>query len=392
MGLKVTTETWPTWSSIVAAPSSPDSYTEAAMERLTKKIEPYIVRVRGVRPQFDAQNYVTLIDFETEEEAKYYAETEKRYLEKKAKLAQDIESGEVENGGIWELVLMNERCMSAEFIRAPHLAKKMYEAWQQGYAAVCAVKYKRTLIKVVQILMDKYGVSRDAISLIWGGGQTKLNKKQKLKSSLTAKTAALEALGMDVKKLMEEMALEQVEERVLEDIPEHYRLGAQSQEERQKEIDKFQSGKSEFCLYSFKAGGVGLSLHHTDEFTTQKVRKKESGYAVEEDIPLIPVRPRKNFVAPTYSAIELVQGLGRCPRLTSLSHTIQELIFYNNTIEVDVAQIVQQKLRCLSKVVKMREKWADVIDNRGATKVHTENTKDLVDDPDDLTNEEEEEE
>jgi hypothetical protein len=102
-------------------------------------------------------------------------------------------------------------------------------------------------------------------------------------------------------------------------------------------------------------------LHHTDELTAIKARRQKNGYAVAEDIAKVPVRPRVNFVAPTYSAIELVQGLGRCPRLTSLSNTEQTLIFYRGTIEEDVARIVSQKLRCLSKVVRQREKWQDVV-------------------------------
>ena len=80
-----------------------------------------------------------------------------------------------------------------------------------------------------------------------------------------------------------------------------------------------------------------------------------------DDIHNVPVRQRINFVAPTYSAIELVQGLGRTPRLTSLSDSPQVMVFYRNTIEDSVARIVSQKLRCLSKVVRTREKWADVV-------------------------------
>lgn len=376
---------WPTYASSIAAPASPIDYNEAAIERMTKNLDSYIVRVRGIRPQFDALNSITLISFKTREEQKYYDDTEKRYMEKKAKLAQDIEQGLVENSGIWPLVLMNERCMAAEYCRKEHLAEMMFNKWKDGYAACCAVKYKRTLIAIVQILEEKYGIKRDQITLVWGGGQTQLNKKQKNKAAINAKSDALKAMGMDVDELIDDLDLKDVEERKLEVLPEHLRLGAQSQEERQREIDRFQSGKTEFCLYTFKAGGVGLSLHHTDEFVKVKVKHKESGYAVEEDIPNIPVKPRWNFVTPTYSAIELVQGLGRCPRLTSLSNTHQELVFYRNTVEEDVARIVAQKLRCLSRVVRMREKWEDVIVGGVSADDHIKNTQGMVDDPDDLS-------
>lgn len=388
--------TWPTYAAAISAPSPPSEYNEAAVERLTKDLEPYIKRVRGVRPQFDAINSIELIDFETDDERKYYEDTERRYYEKKAKLAEKLGKDLGDDGsagGIWALVLLNERCMAAEYCRRYHLAKKMKHAVDNGYAAVCAVKYKNTLIAVVRILVEEYKISRDLISLVWGGGQTQLTAKQKSKAEIKAQADKLKEIGMDITSVLENLDLDEVEDRVLEEIPAHLRLGMQSKEERQREIDKFQMGKTLFCMYTFKAGGVGLSLHHSDELSPVKVRRKESGYAVEEDIPKVPIRPRANFVAPTYSAIELVQGLGRCPRLTSLSNTPQRLVYYRGTVEEDVARIVSGKLRCLSKVVRQREKWEDVIVSNGASVVsHINNTKDVVDDPDDLTASEEDDE
>ena len=133
----------------------------------------------------------------------------------------------------------------------------------------------------------------------------------------------------------------------------------------------------------------GTLIINSDEFTKEKVRHKPNGYAIIEDIPKIPVRPRINFVAPTYSAIELVQGLGRCPRLTSLSNTIQRLIYYSGTVEVDVARIVSAKLRCLTKVVRMRESWHDVIVGQTKAETHINNTANVVDNPDDMVSGEE---
>jgi len=397
-GAQLSNSTWPTYASSIAYPSPPTDYNEAAVERLTKDLDPYIKRVRGVRPQFDAINGIEMIHFETKEEEKYYLDTEERYMRKKAKLQEDIDSGKLSGGGIWPLVLLNERCMAAELCRAPHIAKKMFHAVQEGYAAVSADKYKATIIKAVQILIEKYGVSRDQISLIWGGGQTKLTKKQSTALEIQGKAEKLADAGYTVDQIMkmlditeEDLVAAMAREEALENIDPAMRLGPQSPEERQSEIDRFQSGKTLYCFYTFKAGGVGLSLHHTDEFTREKVRHKPNGYAVIEDIPNIPVRPRINFVAPTYSAIELVQGLGRCPRLTSLSNTIQRLIFYANTVETDVARIVSAKLRCLSKVVRMREAWNDIIVGSAKVEDHISNTKDMIDNPDELTGADEEE-
>ena len=97
-------------------------------------------------------------------------------------------------------------------------------------------------------------------------------------------------------------------------------------------------------------------------------------------------------MTPTYSAIELVQGLGRCPRLTSLSDTPQELVYYRGTVEESVARIVAQKLRCLSRVVRMKESWEDVIVGGVSADAHLEDeSKFKADDPDEIVGGEEEE-
>ena len=196
---------------------------------------------------------------------------------------------------------------------------------------------------------------------MWGGGQTQLTAKQKTKKKVKDLDAKMRELGSSAEEMIKDMDLEEVEDREILDLPEHLRIGMQSMDDRQREIDRFQSGKSLFCIYTFRAGGVGLSLHHSDEFTEFKCRRKPSGYVVEEDIPLVPVRPRRNFVALTYNAIELVQGVGRCPRLTSLSDTEQYIICYQGTIEVDIGYIVSKKLSCISSVVKQHESWQDII-------------------------------
>ena len=272
-----------------------------------------------------------------------------------------------------------------------------------------APKFKGTVIKIVQEL-EKMGVSRDNISLIWGGGQTQLNDKQKAIEAVKKKAEKLKAMGIDVEDMLKDMGLDDVEERVIEALPAHLRLGPQDPRQRQLEIDNFQSGKTEFCIYTLKAGGVGLSLHHTDELTKNwntrhpkfkewydtilrlpekqrplpgKVRRKESGFAVEEDIPFIPVRQRETFCTVTYNAIELVQGVGRVPRLTSLSTTIQNVYCYQGTVEMDMAIIYSQKLKCLTYVVKVHEDWQDVMLNSNRKKVVQDLTSSTANAPED---------
>jgi hypothetical protein len=365
-GAVLNNENWPTYAKIIAAPASPEDYNQAAIERLMKDLDDYVVRVRGVRPQFEADNGVDTIDFETDEKRTFYETAWERFLAEKAKIeAQQLAGGGVASGNNI-LVALLKFAMAAEFCHAEGFAKDMHHAVQEGFAACAAVKFKGTIIEIVRILTEKFGVPRDKISLVWGGGQTQLTKKQIAKKMLKAKKKEFEAMGMTVEEMMETLDLDEVEDRELLNIPAHMRLGLQDMDERQREIDKFQRGDSLYCCYTFKAGGVGLSLHHTDELTKFKCRRKPSGYAYEEDIPKVPVRPRTTFVALTYNAIELVQGVGRVPRLTSLSPTRQRVKCYRGTVEVDIGRIVSQKLRCLSSVVKQHEDWQSIIMGAGS--------------------------
>lgn len=395
-------ETWPTYAHIIAGDSLPTDYNQAAIERLMDDLKDYVVRVRGIRTQFDAINSVKTIPFETEEKRKFYQETWVRFEEKREKAKKDPLEGRIAL-----LVALQQQAMAAEECHAEGFADDMYRAVMfEGKAACAAVKFKNTMIKILMFLNTKYGVPRDLVSLVWGGGQTELTKKQKAKKKIKELDEKLKAAGLSAEEMLSDLDLDEIEDRELIKLPSHLRLGLQDKEERQREIDKFQSGKTLYCMYTFRAGGVGLSLHHSDEMTTDwdrtvpgfdswyqalpeahklkkgKCRRKESGYAFEEDIPFIPVRPRKNHVMLTYNAIELVQAVGRCPRLTSLSDTEQNVYCYIGTVEADIGYIVSAKLRCLTSVVKMRESWNDIImggNRQSVMAEHMKATQDLAD-------------
>lgn len=354
-GTKLSEATWGTYAQAIAHPSPPDEYNEAAVERLMKDLDDYIVRVKGVRWQFNAINSVEIIDFENETQRKEYQDAWEKYLAKKAKLEEAV----TDNPRFQAMIELGIFLAAAEYAKRHIFARRMYEDVKNGYAAVCAMKFKRTINAVTKILVEEYGVSRDQISLIYGGGQTQLTAKQKLKQQVKANMAVFEAAGIS----MDDMMLGEVEDREIEVFDASLRLGVQSKEQRQQEIDRFQSGRALYCMYSYKAGGVGLSLHHTDEMTKEKVRRQKNGYAVIEDIPKIPTRPRKVTVGPTWSPIELVQGCGRAPRLTSLSDTIQSFLYFRGTVEEEQAFVVTHRLKCLSKVVRQHENWMDLIQN-----------------------------
>ena len=114
--------------------------------------------------------------------------------------------------------------------------------------------------------------------------------------------------------------------------------GGQTAEQRQRHVDEFQAGKRDVMLLTMQAGGVGISLHH------------------EQD----EARPRHIILPPTWSAIDLIQCLGRSHRITSRSNTLQEVLWYRDTIEERVAAVVENKVKCINKAVSAKEQWASL--------------------------------
>jgi len=368
----LTNHNWNSFAKAVAHPAEPEEYSPAAMKRLMDIVNPFIVDVKGVRPQFNARNRTELIQFATQEEHEFYHKAWERYEQTRQKiLGYQLSAGQSAFLILAQFTVFRK---AAELCRAPYLARKLHEAVLAGKAACLAVNFKGTIRRVVQILCDEYGVSRDQISLIWGGGKTKKTKKQENKELVLHNDFMREVMtkfGLDEKMLGVEDVEEYVDDDPTGEISDKYRLGVQSKVERQKEIDRFQKGKSLYCMFTFKAGGVGLSLHHTDEMTKFKCRRKRNNWIVSEDVVNVPTRQRICYLAPTFSAIELVQGLGRCPRLTSLSDTEQIVVFYEGTIEERVAALVSQKLKCLRQVVRQRESWESVIRDNAPMKDST---------------------
>ena len=118
-------------------------------------------------------------------------------------------------------------------------------------------------------------------------------------------------------------------------------VGGQTPTKREAERARFQEGKSDVLLFTMRSGGVGISLHHD---------RKEA-------------RPRHIIIPPTWSAIDLVQALGRGHRITSISDTTQEVVWYKDTIEEQVCARVEAKLNCINASVGRKENWVNVFTN-----------------------------
>lgn len=132
-------------------------------------------------------------------------------------------------------------------------------------------------------------------------------------------------------------------------------VGGQTERERQQQVDMFQSGNADYILFTMRSGGVGISLHH-DRVTT---------------------RPRHIILPPTWSAIDLVQALGRGHRLTSISATTQEVLWYGDTVEDKVKIVVERKVKCISKSVTAKEQFITMFEKASGDDIDKDKNDEL---------------
>lgn len=101
-------------------------------------------------------------------------------------------------------------------------------------------------------------------------------------------------------------------------------VGGQSDKVRQNDIELFQSDVKRIMIANLAAGNAGVSLHD-----------------------LIGNHPRGAIISPSYSAINLLQALGRIHRAEGKTTCIQKVMFAAGTIEVEACKRVQSKLNNL---------------------------------------------
>lgn len=104
-------------------------------------------------------------------------------------------------------------------------------------------------------------------------------------------------------------------------------VGGQSDKNRQRDIDLFQQDQHRIMIANTQAGGVGVSLHD-----------------------LHGKFPRRSLIFPTWSAVNMLQSLGRIHRAEAKTTCIQKIVYASNTIEERVCQRVQCKLTNLSSL------------------------------------------
>jgi hypothetical protein len=340
--------TWPTFAAeeLCVPGANPYQYSKANMKLLMEKFKPYIFTFKNVRYKYRANNRTEVIDFPSPEIAKQYILAWEEYVKEKIRLERNM----ARNSGFLVLAQFTIYRKKAERLRYKIIAERIWRAVnERGKAALVACAFKGTIVAVVTELYRSYGIPRDKISLIWGGDSAFTQTKRELYTDEEI-MRVLKSKEEDIDRKQIKEILKQLEYTSgnLDQLPPNFDLGPQSREKRQEEVDKFQSGASDYCLFTFGAGGVGLSLH----------QYKSS------------LKPRETIVTPIFNEMEMIQALGRAHGPNSLSVTEQSILLFKDTIEEAVLGIYRAKKSALDVVMeegkegggaKLDEKFREVL-------------------------------
>jgi superfamily II DNA or RNA helicase len=96
--------------------------------------------------------------------------------------------------------------------------------------------------------------------------------------------------------------------------------GGQSAEERERDIQRFQSDRCRVIIANVAAGGVGVSLHD-----------QHGNF------------PRMSLISPTFSFVEYTQMLGRIYRVGAKTPALQRVLIASGTVEEQVASALEAK-------------------------------------------------
>ncbi len=98
-------------------------------------------------------------------------------------------------------------------------------------------------------------------------------------------------------------------------------FGEQTLEDRNKNINDFNTDKSQIIICNIRAGGLGISLHDLN-----------GNY------------PRISIISPSWSAQDIIQALGRIHRAKGQTPVRQRIIFCKNTIEECICKRMKEKI------------------------------------------------
>ena len=333
-GQKITWDNFnQSFAALVANGADPSEPSKASVERLFNAWREIVFEPPYIRWPFKSINAVRLYEFRNEADRAYADAAVERYIERISQLGRDT-PGDL----AMQRIALGQLRKSLEPCRAELMVDDMVAEVRKGNTALCGTAFTGTIIRSLFYLLDTYGsdFTRDNVSVIWGGRGDPRPEKilspaeilEMLSRDITVKEMRLLQKNLDWQEdrlLFGDVDADAQDARYLR-LKSLGLIGVQSQDIRQREIDKFQSGQSRFCFFTMASGGTGLSLEHCDS--------RQS--------------PRVGFYTPIYNAKEWVQALGRPHRRNSISDTRQYICLLADTIEqTHVAPRLDVKLRSL---------------------------------------------
>lgn len=341
-GTLIDAEQWPVFSWTFCRNSRPDQNIGANMERFRDYMSFAIVDPPNDPMKVKAYNRVKFFKFKTEEEWAKYWKLEKAYVEALKRCGENIS----ERGLVMAQFQIYRN--GSELLSVPYFVEAAIQAYRDGFAPVLALCYQNSVIDAAAAFI-KAGFRREDISIIWGGQKeikesdiyshdeffNLLMKKEAIDEGRLPADAISKKEWTKFRKTLaynrDRIRREETEDEKRERMKwmSTLKLHAQTADERQDAVDDFIQGRTKICIYTFAAGGVGLSLDH----------QVEGG------------RPRQVFSTVCYYAEEYIQALGRCLRVVTLSDVIQNIMVPRGTIvEHHVVPRLLPKLRSISKI------------------------------------------
>ena len=342
----ITNRTWSqaAWGIGNADPRKPN---KTAMERAAKFFGDAIVKPPRDARKIRCYNNVKLCEFKSDSSREFYMAAQERWLEQCERLGK-IPS---ERGAL--LVATQNFQGAEELIKAENFADEAINALRDGKAPVIGVLRIDTVKEIYGHLM-RYNhphtgkpLTRDNISVIWGGNKIILPEevlsfsdfvkvheqvaneldnddsqlepkvRAKYRKSLVYFRDRWKRVGKDGKPETAEEQAARV--RWLKET----RLDCQGEAEQQAEMDRFQSGQTEICIFTLSAGGTGVDLDQQHEGT----------------------KPRRMLSTITFYLEQFIQAFGRCYRVSTISDVEQWVLFFRGTIVADqVAPALSRKI------------------------------------------------
>lgn len=316
-------------------------YSPEVTRNFIEHYKDHVTWIRNIKTKHKGYLEFRPIDFEIEELREEYNKAEEAHQRRKGRLEgnSNMSEGAIRMGVLASIMIFSK---AAENCKRFYAAEFAHNQWEQGYAPAFGFCFKQTACSVIRILMEKYGWSRDDISIIWGGSTETLSAKKKLAKRIKGAgekgAELLDELGIDIE---EDLGLDVSDFAIKTDEQyeweKEHGLLTQKPQDRERERLRYIRQDSKFALFSYKSGGVGLSLHH------------QEGYPK--------ARPRRGIFTPDYSEKLGVQALYRLPRLTSISDTYMWYVYYKTSIEKNKMETFLYKCKSMQEVTQNKEFW-----------------------------------